>query len=172
MALCAGATSGAWDFQATAAVTPQWARIFEGGARGHDFELPFLLILEAQPLARRLYAAVNLSYAPEWSRAGGEPWARASALNASAALSWRLTPDAMLGAEADVLSAFGGLAAQSWRGSALFLGPTFHYQFNEKVDLSGAWTQQIWGHSRALPGLLDLAEFTRTQAKLRLEIAF
>ena len=51
----------------------------------------------------------------------------------------------MIGAEADLLSVFDGLAAQSWRGSALFLGPTFHYQISEKVDLSGAWTQQLAG---------------------------
>jgi hypothetical protein len=160
--------SGPWSVQATLTVTPEAARMFEGGARGQDFGLPVLFVLDAQPLARRLYAAVNLSYAPEISRAGGEPWARASTLSASAALSWRFTPDAMIGAEADVLNVFDGLAAQSWRGSAAFLGPTFHYQISEKVDLSGAWTQQLagWPHGP------NLAEFTRSQAKLRLEIEF
>ena len=59
--------AGAWSVQATFTVTPQWARLFEGGARGQDFALPLLLILEAQPIARRLYAALNLAYAPEVS---------------------------------------------------------------------------------------------------------
>ena len=164
--------AGAWNFQATVTLTPTAARLFEGGARGQDFALPFLLILEAQPVARRLYAALNLTYTPEIARPNGQPWARASALSASGALSWRLTPDAMIGAEADAVSLFDGLAAQSWRGTALFLGPTFHYQFNKDVDLSGGWTQQITGATRGAPGGLNLAEFTRSQAKLRLEVDF
>jgi hypothetical protein len=160
--------SGPRAAQATFTVEPEFARMFEGGARGQDFGLPLLFALDAQPIARRLYAALNLLYAPEISRETGQPWSRASALSASGALSWRLTPDAMIGAEADVLNAFDGLAAQSWRGSAVFLGPTFHYQISDKVDLSGAWTQQLAGG----PHGPNLAEFTRSQAKLRLEIEF
>ncbi len=160
--------SGPWSLQATFTVEPEFARMFEGGARGQEFGLPFLFILDAQPIARRLYAGLNLLYAPEISRENGQPWSRASALSASGALSWRVTPDAMIGAEADYLNAFDGLAAEGWRGSAVFLGPTFHYQISEKVDLSGAWMQQIagWPHGP------NLAEFTRSQAKLRLEIEF
>ena len=164
--------SGPWNFQATVTVTPQAARLFEGGARGLGFQLPFLLILEAQPIERRLYAALNMSYAPELDRVRGEPWQTASALGASGALSWRLTPEAMLGIEADALHEFDGLAGNRWRGSALFLGPTFHYQFSKDVDLSGAWTQQVAGWSRGATGGVNLAEFTRSQAKLRLEIDF
>ncbi len=164
--------AGPWSVQATFTITPQWARLFEGGARGQDYTLPFLFILEAQPIARRLYAVLNLAYAPEVSRADGAAWARGSALTASGALSWRFTPDAMIGAEADALSEFDGLAAQAWRGSALFLGPTFHYQLTEKIDVSGAWTQQLAGRSRGDARALNLVEFTRSQAKLRLEMEF
>ena len=78
----------------------------------------------------------------------------------------------MIGGEADVFNQFDGLAGQSWRGSALFLGPTFHYQISDKVDLSGAWTQQLAGRARGDGGALDLADFTRSQAKLRLEMDF
>ena len=164
--------AGAWSVQTTVTATPQWTRAFEGGAHGQDFALPLLLIVDAQPIARRLYAALNLSYAPEVPRLDGEAWARTSALNASAALSWRFTPAAMFGGEADVLNQFDGLAGQSWRGSAIFAGPTFHYQISEKIDLSGAWTQQLAGRARGEAGALDLVDFTRSQAKLRLEIEF
>jgi hypothetical protein len=160
--------SGPWSVQTTFTVEPEWARIFEGGGTGQDFGLPFLFILDAQPIARRLYADLNLLYAPEISRGAGEPWARASALSASGALSWRITPAAMIGGEADFLNEFDGLAAQGWRGSAAFLGPTFHYQISEKIDLSGAWTQQL----AAWPRGPNLAEFARSQAKLRLEMDF
>ena len=163
---------GAWSTQLTTTLTPQVARVFEGGAHGLDYALPVLFILDMQPIERRLYAALNVSYAPEIAVPQGDQVSRLSTLNASGALSWRLTPDAMLGIEADALNAFDGLAAQSWRGSAFFLGPTFHYQFNDKVDLSGGWTQQIAGRARSDGRALDLTNFSRSQAKLRLEIDF
>jgi hypothetical protein len=172
MRLVLSPRSGAWSVQTTLTVMPQWTRLYEGGARGRDFALPVLLIVDAQPIARRLYADFNLSYAPEVQRLDGEPWTRMSALSASGALSWRLTPAAMIGAEADVLNQFDGLAAQSWRGSALFAGPTFHYQVNDKLDFSGAFAQQIAGRARGVPGALDLADFTRSQATFRVEIDF
>jgi len=163
---------GAWSTQATLTLTPQVARVFEGGARGLDYALPVLFILDAQPIERRLYAALNVSYAPEIAVPLGDQVARLSTLNASGALSWRLTPDAMLGIEADALNAFDGLAGRRWRGSAFFLGPTFHYQFNDKVDLSGGWGQQVAGRARGDAQALDLTNFSRSQAKLRLEIDF
>ncbi len=164
--------SGAWSVQTTLTVMPQWTRVFEGGARGQDFALPLLLIVDAQPIPRRLYADFNLSYAPELQRLDGEPWTRATSLSASGALSWRVTPAAMIGAEADVLSQFDGLTAQYWRGSALFVGPTFHYQVNEKLDFSGGFAQQIAGRARGMAGALDLADFTHSQATFRAEIDF
>jgi hypothetical protein len=164
--------AGAWSVQTTATVTPQWTRLFEGGVRGQDFALPFLFVLDAQPIARRLYAALNLAYAPEVQRPDRAPWTRMSSLSANAALSWRLTPAAMIGGEADLFNTFDGLAGQSWRGSALFAGPTFHYQISEKIDLSGAWTQQLAGRARGEAGAFDLTDFTRSQAKLRLEMDF
>jgi hypothetical protein len=164
--------AGAWSVQTTVTATPQWERAFEGGAHGEDLALPLLLIVDAQPIARRLYAALNVSYAPEVQRLGGSHWTKSSSLNASAALSWRFTPAAMIGGEADLFNQFDGLAAQSWRDSALFVGPTFHYQISEKIDLSGAWTQQLAGRARGEDGALNFADFTRSQAKLRLEIEF
>jgi hypothetical protein len=164
--------SGPWSAQATFTVTPQWARLFEGGVRGQDFSLPFLFIVDAQPIARRLYADLNLSWTPEYARQDGQAWTRASSLAASGAMSWRFTPAAMLGAETDIINTFDGFAAQRWQGSALFVGPTFHYQFNDKVDLSGAWTQQIAGGARGDGASLDLAHFSRSAAKLRLEVEF
>jgi hypothetical protein len=163
---------GAWNAQATVTVTPQVSWTFEVGAHGRGYALPLLFILDAQPVERRLYAALNLSYTPEIAALPGEALVRQSTLAANAALSWRLTPDVMFGAETDALTVFDGLAAQSGRGSAFFAGPTFHYQVNDKIDLSGAWTQQIAGRAREDGRRLDLANFSRSQAKLRLEIEF
>ncbi len=163
---------GAWNAQATVAVTLQMGWTLEGGAHGRAYALPLLFILDAQPIERRLYAALNLSFAPEIAVAGDEPLARQSTLAANAALSWRLKPDATMGVEFDAFTVFDGLAAQSWRGSALFSGPTFHYQINDKIDLSGSWTQQIAGRARDDGRRPDHASFSRSLAKLRLEIEF
>jgi hypothetical protein len=164
--------SGPWGIQATVTAEPEWARLFEGGAHGQDYQLPLLFILEAQPIPLRLYTDINLTYTPEYLRIDGAAWERASALTASGAISWRTTPNAMIGGEADYVNVFDGLAAESWQGSALFLGPTFHYQITDKIDLSGAWTEQVAGRARGQPGRFDLADFTRSQAKLRLEMDF
>ena len=60
-------------------------------------------------------------------------------MSASAALSYRLTPPLMFGAEADYDRAYGGLIPRGFDGQAFYFGPTFHYQINEKIDLSGAF---------------------------------
>src|SRR5947199_10838862 len=96
----------AWETQATVTLTAQWASRFEGGAQGQDFSLPLLVIVDAQPIPRRLYAALNLLYEPEASRQRGEAWTRASSFSASGALSWRFTPAAMAGAELDLVNVF------------------------------------------------------------------
>lgn len=163
---------GAWRAQATVTLTPEIGWTFEGGQHGREYSLPVLFILDAQPIERWLYAALNLSYAPEVAALENAPVVRQSTLAASAALSWRLTPDAMIGGEIDSLNVFDGLAAQIWRGSAFFAGPTFHYQVNDKVDLSGSWTQQFAGHAHGGGRRFDLANFSRSLAKLRLEIDF
>ena len=87
-------------------------------------------------------------------------------LSASAALSYRLTPPLMFGAEADYDRAYGGLVPRGFEGQAFYLGPTFHYQINEKIDLSAAFLAQT------PVGRVDFDEFPRQLAKLRLEVDF
>jgi hypothetical protein len=115
---------------------------------------------------RRLYGAVNLVYTPDGSRQPGQVWENSSTLGASAALSYRATPPLMFGAEADYDRAYDGFVAQGFRGQALYLGPTLHYQINEKIDFSAAFLAQ------ATTGCLDLADFPRRLAKPRLEVDF
>ena len=87
-------------------------------------------------------------------------------LSASAALSYRPTPALMFGAEADFDRAYGGLVPRGFEGQAFYLGPTFHYQINDKIDLSAAFLAQT------PVGRADFDEFPRQLAKLRLEVDF
>ncbi len=93
-------------------------------------------------------------------------WDNTALLSASAALSYRLTPPLMVGGEADYDRAHNGLVPRGFEGQAFYLGPTFHYQINEKIDLSAGFLIQ------APAGRLDFEEFPRQLAKLRLEVDF
>jgi Putative MetA-pathway of phenol degradation len=158
--------SAASPIQVTLTVEPEWNAIGEAGQRVVDFSSAFRAIADWQSADRRLYGAVNLVYTPDGSRLPGRVWENSSIFSASAALSYRPTPPLMFGAEADYERAYDGIAPQGYRGQAIYLGPTFHYQINEKIDFSAAFLVQ------ATTGPLDLTDFPRRLAKLRLEVDF
>ena len=67
---------------------------------------------------------------------------------------------------------YDGVAAQSFAGQALFVGPTMFMRFSKTFAISGSWGVQVAGHAVADPGTLDLTNFTRDQATLRIEYNF
>jgi Putative MetA-pathway of phenol degradation len=152
--------------QVTMTVQPEYNSIAEAGRQATDVTASFRAVADVISSDRRLYGAVNLVYAPDASRLPGQLREDAAVLSASAALSYRLTPPLMFGAEADYDRAYGGLVPRGFEGQAFYLGPTFHYQINEKIDLSAALLVQ------APAGRLDFDEFPRQLAKLRLEVEF
>jgi hypothetical protein len=152
--------------QVTLTVQPEYNSIAEAGRQANDVTATFRAIADVISSDRRLYGAVNLTYAPDASRLPGQLWNDVAVLSASAALSYRLTPPLMFGAEADYDRAYAGLVPRGFEGQAFYLGPTFHYQINEKVDLSAAFLAQ------SPFGRLDFDEFPRQIAKLRLEVDF
>jgi hypothetical protein len=152
--------------QVTLTVQPEYNSIAEAGRQANDVTATFRAVADVISSDRRLYGAVNLTYAPDASRLPGQLWDDVAVLSASAALSYRLTPPLMFGAEADYDRAYGGLVPRGFEGQAFYLGPTFHYQINEKVDLSAAFLAQT------PMGRLDFDEFPRQLAKLRLEVEF
>jgi Putative MetA-pathway of phenol degradation len=152
--------------QITLTAQPEYNSIAEAGQQASDVNVSFRAIADAISSDRRLYGAVNLVYAPDASRLPGQLREDTAVLSASTALSYRLTPPLMFGAEADYDRAYGGLVPRGFEGQAFYLGPTFHYQINEKIDLSAAFLAQT-------PfGRVDFEEFPRQLAKLRLEVDF
>jgi hypothetical protein len=152
--------------QVTMTVQPQYNSIVEAGRQANDVTASFRAVADIISSDRRLYGAVNLVYAPDGSRFPGQLWQDTAVLSASAALSYRLTPPLMFGAEADYDRAYGGLVPRGFEGQAVYFGPTFHYQINEKIDLSAAFLAQT------PVGRVDFEEFPRQLAKLRLEVEF
>jgi hypothetical protein len=152
--------------QITLTVEPEYNVVADAGRQISDFSTTLLAVADFVSRDRRLYGALNLSYAPDGSRLPGQPWQDTNILSASAAVSWRLTPPLMFGGEAAYDRAYGGLVPRGFEGQAAYFGPTFHYQINQKIDLSGAVLVQ------APAGRLDYDAFPRELAKLRLEVEF
>ena len=148
------------------AAEPEYNVVGDAGRQANDFNVSFRAVADAISSDRRLYGAVNLVYEPDASRFPGQPWQDTALLSASAAVSYRLTPPLMFGAEADYDRAYGGLVPRGFDGQAVYFGPTFHYQINEKIDLSAAFLAQT------PVGRVDFDEFPRQLAKLRLEVEF
>jgi hypothetical protein len=152
--------------QVTLTAEPEYNSVADAGRQTNDFGTSFRAIADVVSMDQRLYGAINLVYAPQTSRLAGLALQDTAILSASAALSYRPTPALMFGAEADYDRAYGGLVPRGFEGQAFYFGPTFHYQINEKIDLSAAFLAQT-------PfGRLNFEEFPRRLAKLRLEVEF
>jgi Putative MetA-pathway of phenol degradation len=105
-------------------------------------------------------------------RSPGESWAWAAEYGVSGAMAYRFTPKLTMGAEIEYDTAYDGAGVQSFQGQALYLGPTFHYQFNGHVMLAAAWSTQIAGHASGENFGLDLTNFPHQQGNLKFEVEF
>ena len=70
------------------------------------------------------------------------------------------------------LRSYDGAGLNALSGQAVYLGPVFLAPIAKGVSLSGAWNMQVWGQAAFVPAGLDLLNFERQQALLRLEIDF
>jgi hypothetical protein len=119
-----------------------------------------------------LFAALNLGYGIERSRdrASGV-LSDSSSLAFQAAAAGRLAPWLFVGGEVRYLRTYDGLGLDALAGQAVYAGPTLFAPIRRGFSISAAWNLQAWGQGRG-PGALDLVNFERQQAKLRLEIDF
>ena len=84
----------------------------------------------------------------------------------------RVMPNLFIGAEARSLRQYDGLGLNSFAGQALYIGPTFYATFGPAYFLSAAWNVQVWGAVAGNSGALELVNFERHQAKLRVGVVF
>jgi hypothetical protein len=77
-----------------------------------------------------------------------------------------------LGAEVRYLRAYEGLTLQHFLGDAVFVGPTLYAKLSDHLSISGAFSTQVSGHAVGVPGRLDLDDFSRHQAKLKIKYEF
>jgi hypothetical protein len=158
----------------TVTAEPEWSRV--DGASGiftRSLGSTFKILADTELVQNRLFAAANLSYAPEIDKAVGEPtWTRSSTLGAASAIAWRFTPKITVGAEAEYFRAYESFGFKNFQGHALYVGPTLHIQITNKMMFAAAYSTQVGGHAAGDNQPLDLVNFTRHRARLRFECEF
>jgi hypothetical protein len=152
----------------------------EGSAAGSN---SFKALLDFAIVPERIFAAINVEYAQSWTSAeplglnGCAPnslaaWCRASNLNIRAALSAKLADNVFLGVEGQHLRTYSGAFLNRLQGQAFYVGPTLFWQATEKLALSGTFATQVAGQARSVPNSLDLNNYSRHIAKVKLGYAF
>jgi len=138
-----------------------------GGAHVHNYEFETSINADLELLRNRLYAGFNLLYEPEYTHTLADETIRESTLGGSAALSVRLTPGVLIGAEAWYLRHYDDFGLSAFTGDALLVGPTLYVQFTPKSFMVAAWNTQVWGREVGNPQPLNLAEFQRNRVRLK-----
>jgi hypothetical protein len=161
-------------FGLSISIQPEWGRIDgTGGGPQTSFSMETKLAIDTEIIPNMLYAAANLIYGPEIARAPTDSsWSHASEFGATAAMAYRVTPKITLGGEAQYYRTYDGFGFNTFNGQAFYLGPTLHIQFTPKVFLAAAWSIQVAGHAEDEPGNLDVSNFTRQLANLKLGFEF
>jgi hypothetical protein len=138
-----------------------------GGERVRNYELETVINADLELVKNRLFAGFNLLYEPEVTWGPMDEVQREAKFGGSAALSLRIAPNVVIGAEAWYLRHYDAANLTAFTGDAVMLGPTLYVQFTPKMFMTAAWNTQVWGREIGNPGSLNLAEFQRHRAKLK-----
>ena len=158
---------------ATISFEPVYRRVDEtSGVPVQNFEFETKLQADVELIKNRLYGAVNLIYEPETTRTAEGIWEHESIFGLTTALAVRPTPTLVIGAELDYYRHYDSLGPNRFTGDALFFGPTLYYKFARKWFMTAAWNAQIWGREIETGNHLNLEEFSRQRAKLKVAVEF
>jgi hypothetical protein len=100
------------------------------------------------------------------------PAEREPTIGISGAVAFQAVSNLFVGAEARYLRQYEGLDFKAFEGHALFIGPTLYVKVSDHLSVSAAWDVQVAGKAHDEPGHLDLENFERHQAKLKLIAQF
>ena len=157
----------------TVSAEPVWRRIDEtSGERVTNFEFETRLHADAELVPDRVFAGFNAMYEPETTRTSEGVWEKESTLGFSGAITFRPIPPLLVGAKLWYLRHYDGIAFNSFTGDAVYLGPTLYLQLTRKAFVTAAWNVQVAGREAGQAGALDLADFSRHRAKLKLAVEF
>jgi hypothetical protein len=161
----------------TLSAEPEWRRLDEtSGERVNNAELEVKLNGDVELISRRLYAGFNLLYEPEGTHDPdrvGAGWEMESKAGISGALSYRVLSTTLIGFEAWYLRHYDGAWLNNFTGDAVYVGPTLYVQLDRKTFLAASWNMQVSGRDLNYPNdRLNLSEFSRHRAKLKLAVEF
>jgi hypothetical protein len=143
------------------------------GAPADQYGGKFAALADKEIVPKTVFAAFNLLYDGEVTRPHGTGAVeRDSILGAGAAIAAQVRPGLYWGTEVRYLRHYDGLAFGTFTGEAVYAGPTLYAKLAGAWRLSAAWNVQIAGGRNGLSSSLDLADFDRHQAKLRLGFSF
>jgi hypothetical protein len=152
----------------TLAVEPTMRRIDEtSGERVRNFEFETTVNADLELMRNRLYAGFNLLYEPEVTQTAPGETQREAKFGGSAALSFRLASNVVLGGEVWYLRHYDAANLTAFTGDAVMLGPTLYVRFTPKIFMTAAWNAQVWGREVGNPVALNLSEFQHHRAKLK-----
>ena len=147
----------------TLAFEPTWRWIDEtSGEHVHNYEFETAVNADIELLRNRLYAGFNLLYEPEYTHTLTNETVRETTFGASAALSIRLVPNVLVGAEIWYLRHYDDFALSAFTGDAVMVGPTLYVRFTPKMFMTAAWNTQVWVARSAIPSRLTLPNSSAT----------
>jgi hypothetical protein len=160
-------------FGLTLSVEPHWNRIDDvTGERVSQYGAGLVALFDKELVTDRIYGAFNVFYDPEWTRLGTGEWQRDSTIGLGAAATSRIRPWLFLGGELRYMRKYEGAALGTFAGEALYAGPTAYVILSPKWNVTLAWNMQVAGHAVGDPRALDLVNFERHQARVRIGYSF
>jgi hypothetical protein len=129
----------------TVSFNPQWSRVDDfSGQLASTYAAPMILLLDTSLIPNRLFAGVNLTYAPSVERIGGF-WERQSSLEVSVALTGVIAPGILLGAEVRHLASYEDLYLNREEGHALYVGPSLFLLLPNEFKVKLVWSARASG---------------------------
>ncbi len=145
---------------------PQWRRLDDtSGTPQESFGLPVQLLADRALSPNQWFVAVNINYAPSFTRVAGT-WTTSQPVENSAATSFAISPEIFIGGEIRHLT-------QNQHGffteHALFVGPSIYVRLAENTNVKLAWSAQIPDETTQR---VDLVDYERHQLRLQFAMGF
>jgi len=137
------------------------------GLRGRKYGSENKLIFDRDVIRDALFVALNLTHEIETTKETGAATAeRSSVVGASLAGSWQVRNGVFLGAETRYLRAYDGLSLASYRGDAVYIGPTLTLK-KGGAFANLAYSGLVGGKEKGAHSGLDLTNFERHQIRIK-----
>ncbi|MEW6150589.1 MULTISPECIES: hypothetical protein [Bradyrhizobium] len=161
-------------FGLTLHAQPGWSRIDDAsGVHIAQYGAEFAALFDRELIKDRLFAAFNVWYGTGGTREiSTNLWRHDSEMQLQTAISYAVQPELLLGLGIRYARAYDGGALNRFIGDAVFAGPTFSYTISKEVGISGTWQMQVAGGAVGDNRSLNLEQFERHQALLRLNLHF